>query len=62
MTVRNFQRLIEGDGWVVVSHERGLRQFKHPIKPGRVTIAGHTEEILALGTLSSILRQAGLKD
>ena len=62
MTVREVQRIIEGDGWVMVTHENGLRQVEHPIKSGRVTIAGHTEDDIAPGTLNSILCQAGLKD
>lgn len=37
------------------------RQFKHPTKPGRVTIAGKPSDNLAPGTLNSILKQAGLK-
>ena len=38
------------------------RQYKHGTKPGRVTIAGKLSDTLAPGTLSSILKQAGLKD
>jgi len=37
------------------------RQFKHPTKPGRVTIAGKLSDDLAPGTFNSILKQAGLK-
>jgi predicted RNA binding protein YcfA (HicA-like mRNA interferase family) len=37
------------------------RQFKHPWKTGRVTVAGKPGERLARGTLKSILKQAGLK-
>jgi predicted RNA binding protein YcfA (HicA-like mRNA interferase family) len=37
------------------------RQYKHPFKPGRVTIAGNTGDDLAPGTLNSILKQTGLK-
>jgi predicted RNA binding protein YcfA (HicA-like mRNA interferase family) len=41
----------------VASH----RQFKHPTKPGRVTIAGHPSEEMDEGTRKSIFKQAGLK-
>jgi predicted RNA binding protein YcfA (HicA-like mRNA interferase family) len=34
---------------------------KHPTKPGRVTIPGKPGKELAVGTLNSIKRQAGLK-
>ena len=62
MTIREVVRIIENDGWVVVAQKGSHRQFKHPTKPGRVTIAGHPKDDLAPGTLNSILRQAGLKD
>jgi len=35
--------------------------YKHPVKSGRVTIAGHPGDDLAPGTLNSVLKQAGLK-
>ncbi len=38
------------------------RQYKHPTKPGVVTIAGHPSDDLAPGTLKSILRQAGMDE
>jgi predicted RNA binding protein YcfA (HicA-like mRNA interferase family) len=62
MTIREVVRIIEDDGWVMVARKGSHRQFKHPTKPGRVTIAGHPKDDLAAGTLNSILRQAGLKD
>jgi hypothetical protein len=37
------------------------RQYKHPSKPGKVTIAGHPSVDAAPKTLKSILEQAGLK-
>ena len=37
------------------------RQFKHPNKPGRVTIAGSLNDDIAEGTLNSILKQTGIK-
>ena len=37
------------------------RQFKHPTKPGRVTVPGKPSDDVALGTLNSIRKQAGLK-
>ncbi len=62
MTVREVLRIIEGDGWILVSQKGSHRQYKHPTKTGRVTVAGHPKDDLAPGTLNSILRQAGLKD
>ena len=62
MTVCEVVRIIEDGGWVKIAQKGSHRQFKHPDKPGRVTIAGHPKDDLAPGTLNSILRQAGLKD
>ena len=61
MKVREVIRLIEADGWFHVVTHGSHRQFKHPLKPGRVTIAGHEGHDIAIGTLNSILKQAGLK-
>jgi len=51
-------RLIEDDGWYLVVTRGSHRQYKHPTKSGRVTIAGHPNDDLAPGTLNSILKQA----
>jgi predicted RNA binding protein YcfA (HicA-like mRNA interferase family) len=61
MKVRLVIRLIENDGWRLVATRGSHRQFSHPSKPGRVTIAGHPADDLAPGTLGSILKQAGLR-
>ena len=60
MKVRDVIKLIEGDGWRLVVTEGSHRQYKHPTKPGRVTIAGHPREDVHPKTLKSILAQAGL--
>jgi predicted RNA binding protein YcfA (HicA-like mRNA interferase family) len=61
MKIREIIRLIEEDGWFLVATRGSHRQFKHPTKSGRVTIAGHPGDDLAPGTLNSVLKQAGLK-
>jgi len=62
MKVREAIRLIEEDGWILAATRGSHRQFKHPAKPGRVTIAGKLSDDVAPGTLNSILKQAGLKE
>ncbi|MBI5190281.1 MAG: type II toxin-antitoxin system HicA family toxin [Nitrospirae bacterium] len=62
MKVRDIIRLIESDGWHAVATRGSHRQYKHPSKPGRVTIAGHPNDELAPGTLNSVLKQAQLKE
>jgi predicted RNA binding protein YcfA (HicA-like mRNA interferase family) len=61
MKVRDVIRLIEADGWVRVQMRGDHRQYKHPTKRGRVTIAGHPSDDVHPKTLQSILTQAGLR-
>lgn len=61
MKVRDILKLIGDDGWYLVAIEGSHRQFKHPTKKGRVTLPGKPGHELPIGTLNSILRQAGLK-
>jgi len=39
MKVRDVIKLIEGDGWFHVRTRGSHRHYKHPVKPGLVTIA-----------------------
>ncbi len=61
MKVRDVLKLIRDDGWVQVAQKGSHRQFKHPVKIGRVTVAGHSSQEMAKGTYGNILKQAGLK-
>ncbi|MFN0158988.1 MAG: type II toxin-antitoxin system HicA family toxin [Bacteroidota bacterium] len=61
MKVREAIRLIEKEGWRLARTRGSHRQYKHPSKTGLVTIAGKTSDDLAPKTLSSIFKQAGLK-
>jgi predicted RNA binding protein YcfA (HicA-like mRNA interferase family) len=54
-------RLLAEDGWVLVAARRSHRQFEHPVKRGRVTVAGKDSADLAPGTYNSTLSQAKLK-
>jgi predicted RNA binding protein YcfA (HicA-like mRNA interferase family) len=60
--VREVVRHLNREGWVLVSTEGSHRQFKHPTKPGRVTVSGSLGDDMPKGTLASVKRQAGLKD
>jgi predicted RNA binding protein YcfA (HicA-like mRNA interferase family) len=53
--------LVEADGWYLVRIRGDHRQYKHPTKPGLVTIAGHRNRDMPTGTLANILRQASLR-
>jgi len=62
MKVRDAIRLIQEDGWFLVATRGSHRQYKHPTKPGRVTIAGAPNHDLSPGTFQSVLKQAQLKE
>lgn len=47
-------------GWVEAAQKGSHKQFRHPARPGRVTVP-HPERDLPIGTLKSIERQSGLK-
>ena len=61
-TVREIVRRLTRDGWVTVAWRGSHRQFKHPAKPGKVTVPGNGGDDLAAGTVKSILRQAFLEE
>ena len=61
MKVRDVIRMHRADGWFEVRLRGSHRQFKHRKKPGLVTMPEHPGDDLAVGTLNSVLQQAGLK-
>ena len=60
MKVRELEKLLSDDGWFFVKQVGSHKQFKHPTKPGKVTVPNHTGDV-DKGTANSILKQAGLK-
>lgn len=61
MKVRDVIKLIESDGWYLKRTRGDHRQYKHDSKPGKVTVPGHPADEMPAGTLTSILKQAGLR-
>ena len=59
MKSKDLIRLVEGDGWQLVRVRGSHHQYKHPVKPGLVTIP-HPKKDMPQGTVKNILRQAGL--
>ena len=53
-------RMLEEDGWKEVRCKGSHHHFKHPTKPGLVTVP-HPNKDLPPGTINSVLKQAGLK-
>jgi len=60
MSSREVIRQLVGDGWYEVAQVGSHVQFKHEVKPGRVTVP-HPKRDLPMGTLKSIEKQAGIK-
>lgn len=58
MKVRDIIKRVEADGWFEVHQVGSHRQYRHPLKPGRVTIAGKPGDEPPKGTVKSIFRQA----
>jgi predicted RNA binding protein YcfA (HicA-like mRNA interferase family) len=61
MKIREILTLLDQDGWRLVATRGSHRQFEHPMKRGRVTVAGKRNDDLRIKTTMSILRQAGLR-
>jgi predicted RNA binding protein YcfA (HicA-like mRNA interferase family) len=61
LKTREIIRIIEMDGWYFHSQKGSHAQYKHPAKPGRVTVPMHGSKELSKSDVHSILKQAGLK-
>ena len=60
MRFREIEKIILKDGWYFKTAKGSHNQYKHPTKPGKVTIPNHSGD-LDKKTVDSILKQAGLK-
>ena len=61
MKIGEILRMLQADGWFLVATRGSHRQYKHPVKFGRVTVPGKPSDDVAAGTLNSIMKQSGLK-
>ncbi len=59
MDSRGIIKRLKADGWYQVAQKGSHIQFKHPAKPGRVTVP-HPNKDLPTGTIKSIEQQAGI--
>lgn len=59
MKISEIVRRLEAEGWVLMRTKGSHRQYKHPVKPGLVTVAGKPSDEPPPKTLASIFRQAG---
>jgi predicted RNA binding protein YcfA (HicA-like mRNA interferase family) len=58
---RDVIRVLEDDGWRLIAQRGSHRQYEHPSKAGKVTVAGKANADVPKGTAANILRQAGLR-
>jgi len=56
---RDIIKELQAAGWVLDRTEGRHHHFRHPEKPGTVTVP-HPKKDLAIGTVKSIRKQAGL--
>jgi predicted RNA binding protein YcfA (HicA-like mRNA interferase family) len=53
-------KILEMDGWYLTKTTGSHHHFRHPEKPGKVTVK-HPQKDVPPKTFSSIMKQAGLK-
>ncbi len=61
MKFREIESIIKKDGWEYSYTTGSHYYYKHPAKPGKVSIPYHKGKDLKTKTVDSILKQAGLK-
>ena len=59
MNFSDVEKKLLADGWYQVSQKGSHHQYKHPTKPGKVTVPEHGGD-LNMDTVKSIMRQAGI--
>jgi predicted RNA binding protein YcfA (HicA-like mRNA interferase family) len=55
------RKALRAEGWSKVRQTGSNEIYRHPTRSGIVVVAGRDAEMIAHGTLNSILRQSGLK-
>ena len=58
MRYREIDKILRADGWSEVKQVGSHHQYKHPAKPGKVTVPEHAGKDLNPTTVKSILKQA----
>jgi predicted RNA binding protein YcfA (HicA-like mRNA interferase family) len=58
MSSRDVIRRLIAEGWELARSKGSHQQYRHPTKPGLVTVP-HPKRDLPIGTLRSIAKQAG---
>ncbi len=53
-------RFLTAAGWVETTGKGSHRNFRHPDRPGKVTVPFHGSRDLSIGVVRSIEKQTGL--
>ena len=53
MRYREIDKILRADGWYEVKQVGSHHQYKHPAKPGKVTVPGHAGKDLNPTTVKS---------
>lgn len=62
MNFKEAEKLIKKDGWTECDVVGSHHHYKHPVKKGKVTIPFHGNKELPKFVVTSILKQAQLKE
>lgn len=60
MRFREVDKLLKEDGWYEVKQVGSHHQYRHPVKPGKVTVPEHGGKDINPTTEKLIRKQAGL--
>lgn len=61
MRFREMDKILRADGWYEADQVGSHHQYKHPFKPGKVTVPEHGGKDIHQTVVKSILKQAGMK-
>lgn len=61
MTFKEAEKMVKADGWEYSYASGSHYQYRHPTKPGKVTIPNHGAKELHPKVVKSIRKQAGLE-
>ena len=57
--VHEVLKMLADDGWYLIGQKGSHRQFKHPVKKGKVTVNGKPGDTLEQFLLNIIFKQSG---
>lgn len=60
-SAKEVEKILLTDGWYEVKGKGGHKQYKHPVKSGKVTLSLHTGKKLSVSDIKSIERQSGIE-